>query len=153
MTDITRYLERLSDGDGDAAERLLDVVYAELRMLAQAKLAREAPGHTLQPTALVHEAWLRLVGDAGDGGQDWKSRRYFFGACAEAMRRILIERARKKARIKHGGGRERVELDDVEVPEPELGLDLLALDEALEKLAAEDRAEGRAGQAAVLRRA
>ena len=139
MTDITRYLEQLSDGDGDAAERLLDVVYAELRMLAQAKLAREAPGHTLQPTALVHEAWLRLVGDAdGPGGPDWKSRRYFFGACAEAMRRILVERARRKARLKHGGDRERVELDDVPVAEPDLGLDLLALDEALEKLAAED---------------
>lgn len=135
MTDITRFLDRLADGDEHAAERLLDVVYAELRLLAQAKLAREAPGHTLQPTALVHEAWLRLVGDERP---DWKSRRYFFGACAEAMRRILVERARHKARLKRGGDRERVELADVARDEPLATLDLLALDEALQELAAED---------------
>jgi len=135
MTDITRFLERLSDGDENAAQRLLEVVYAELRMLATAKLAREAPGHTLQPTALVHEAWLRLV---GDGDQDWKSRRYFFGACAEAMRRILIERARSKGRLKRGGDRERVELEDLAADDPLAAIDLLALDEALAKLALED---------------
>jgi len=138
MTEITRYLDRLGEGDEHAAEHLLDVVYAELRMLATAKLAREAPGHTLQPTALVHEAWLRLVGDERP---DWKSRRYFFGACAEAMRRILVERARKKGRLKHGGDRERVELPDLPQDEPLATIDLLALDEALQKLAAEDEAK------------
>ena len=135
MTDITKFLARLADGDEHAAEHLLDIVYSELRMLATAKLAREAPGHTLQPTALVHEAWLRLVGDERP---DWKSRRYFFGACAEAMRRILIERARKKGRLKHGGDRAQVELEDIAADEPLATIDLLALDEALEKLAAED---------------
>ena len=135
MTEITQFLDRLAEGDELAAERLFDVVYSELRLLATAKLARESPGHTLQPTALVHEAWLRLV---GSDVPDWKSRRYFFGACAEAMRRILVERARKKARLKHGGDRERVELEDLGADEPLEALDLVALDEALEKLAAED---------------
>jgi len=135
MTDITYFLDQLASGDEHAEQRLLDVVYAELRMLATAKLAKEAPGHTLQPTALVHEAWLRL---AGDESTDWKSRRYFFGACAEAMRRILVESARKKARLKHGGDRERVELEDLASEGPLATLDLLALDEALAKLTAED---------------
>jgi len=135
MTDITHFLDQLAIGDEHAAERLLDVVYAELRMLAAAKLSREAPGHTLQPTALVHEAWLRL---AGDGPQDWKSRRYFFGACAEAMRRILVESARRKGRLKRGGDRERVQFEDLAAQEPLASLDLLALDEALAKLARED---------------
>ena len=135
MSEVTLFLDQLADGDEHAAERLLDVVYAELRMLATAKLAREAPGHTLQPTALVHEAWLRLV---GDDRPDWKSRRYFFGACAEAMRRILIESARKKARLKHGGDRERVELEDLPTDEPLGAIDLLALDEALAKLTEDD---------------
>jgi RNA polymerase sigma factor (TIGR02999 family) len=135
MTEITLFLDQLADGDDRAAERLLDIVYAELRLLATAKLAKEAPGHTLQPTALVHEAWLRLVGDER---RDWKSRRYFFGACAEAMRRILVESARKKARLKHGGDRERVELEDLAGEEPLGTLDLLALDQALAKLAQED---------------
>ncbi len=138
MSEITRFLDQLADGDEHAAERLLDVVYAELRMLASAKLAQEAPGHTLQPTALVHEAWLRLVGDER---RDWKSRRYFFGACAEAMRRILVESARKKARLKHGGDRERVELEDLATEEPLATIDLLALDEALAKLTEEDAAK------------
>lgn len=136
MTDITHFLEQLADGDEHAAEHLLDVVYGELRSLAAAKLMREPAGHTLQPTALVHEAWIRL---AGDGPRDWKSRRYFFGACAEAMRRILVDRARKKARLKHGGDRERVELEDMAVEGPLAELDLLALDEALEKLGREDK--------------
>lgn len=138
MSEITNFLDQLAGGDEHAAERLLDVVYAELRMLATAKLAKEAPGHTLQPTALVHEAWMRLVGDER---QEWKGRRYFFGACAEAMRRILIERARKKGRMKHGGDRERVELEDLQAEEPLATLDLLALDDALAKLAAEDEAK------------
>ena len=138
MTDITHYLEQLASGDDHAATRLLDVVYAELRTLAAAKLAKEAPGHTLQPTALVHEAWMRMV---GDDRKDWKSRRYFFGACAEAMRRILVESARKKARLKHGGGHERVELEDVAKEEPMATIELLALDSALEKLASQDEAK------------
>jgi RNA polymerase sigma factor (TIGR02999 family) len=138
MTDITQFLDQFAEGDEHAAERLLEVVYAELRMLAKAKLAREAPGHTLQPTALVHEAWMRLVGDEP---RDWKSRRYFFGACAEAMRRILVESARRKGSIKRGGDRERVELADLEQEEPLESLDLLALDEALAKLAAEDESK------------
>lgn len=136
MTEITHYLDQLADGDEHAAERLLEVVYGELRVLAKAKLAEEAPGHTLQPTALVHEAWMRLV---GDDRRDWKSRRYFFGACAEAMRRILIESARAKARLKRGGDRERVELEQFAAAEgPQATIDLLALDEALAKLAEED---------------
>jgi len=138
MRDITVFLDRLASGDEHAAERLLDVVYAELRTLAAAKLAKEAPGHTLQPTALVHEAWIRL---AGDERSDWKSRRYFFGACAEAMRRILVERARKKFRLKAGGDRERVELDDLSREDPLATLDLIALDDALVKLADEDEAK------------
>ena len=138
MSEITIFLDRLAEGDERAAGRLLDLVYAELRLLATAKLAKEAPGHTLQPTALVHEAWLRLVGDER---RDWKSRRYFFGACAEAMRRILVESARKKARLKHGGGRERVELEDLTTEEPLATIDLLALDEALAKLTDEDGAK------------
>ncbi len=138
MSEITRFLDQLADGDEHASERLLDVVYAELRLLATAKLAQEAPGHTLQPTALVHEAWLRLVGDER---RDWKSRRYFFGACAEAMRRILVESARKKARLKRGGDRERVELADQAREEPLATIDLLALDEALARLAQEDAAK------------
>ncbi len=138
MCEITHFLDQLADGDEHAAERLLEVVYAELRMLATAKLAQEAPGHTLQPSALVHEAWLRLVGDER---RDWKSRRYFFGACAEAMRRILVESARKKARLKRGGDRERVELEDLPTDEPLATIDLLALDEALAKLTEEDAAK------------
>ncbi|MEM7306558.1 MAG: sigma-70 family RNA polymerase sigma factor [Planctomycetota bacterium] len=138
MTDVTQHLDRLAGGDEQAAERLLEAVYSELRLLATAKLAREAPGHTLQPTALVHEAWLRLVGDER---RDWKSRRYFFGACAEAMRRILVERARRRGRLKHGGAGERVELTEVEAGDPLSTVDLLALDEALDKLRAEDGAK------------
>ncbi len=135
LSRITHHLEQLAAGDGDAATRLLDVVYAELRRMASAQLAREAPGHTLQPTALVHEAWLRLAGDAT---QDWRSRRYFFGACAEAMRRILLESARAKGRLKRGGDRERVELEDMAQDDPLATLDLIALDEALGRLAESD---------------
>ena len=139
MSDITLYLDQLAGGDEHAADRLLDVVYAELRVLATAKLAQEAPGHTLQPTALVHEAWMRL---AGDERRDWKSRRYFFGACAEAMRRILIESARRKGRLKHGGGQRRVELDGLlSTEDPLAAIDILALEEALTKLAEEDAAK------------
>ena len=140
MSDVTRYLENVADGDERAAERLLELVYGELRELAAGKLANEAAGQTLQPTALVHEAWMRL---GGGEPRDWKSRRYFFGACAEAMRRILVDRARRRGRRKHGGDLARVDWvepagpgqDDPDHTEP---IDLLALDEALEKLRAED---------------
>jgi len=140
MTDITRLLEGISAGDERAADRLLEAVYDELRRLASNKLAHEKPGQTLQATALVHEAWMRL---AGDEREDWKSRGYFFAASAEAMRRILVERARAKGRLKRGGDRERVELDQVEEAQIEANsvpeaLDLIALDEALTRLGNED---------------
>ena len=140
MTEVTRILDEFSAGDERAADRLLEAVYSELHKLAGDRLAREAPGQTLQPTALVHEVYLRLVGDEQ---RDWKSRGYFFAACAEAMRRILVERARTKGRLKRGGDRQRVELEDVglELSGPIVlpeSLDLIALDEALEKLAAQD---------------
>ncbi len=138
MREITEFLDQLAGGDEKAAQGLMDLVYLELRQLAQAKLAQEGPGHTLQPTALVHEAWMRLV---GSGQKDWKSRRYFFGACAEAMRRILVESARRKHRLKHGGDRERVELEDFSQEQPLDTIDMLSLDEALAKLASEDESK------------
>ena len=100
MSDVTRILERVEQGDGKAAEELLPLVYGELRRLAAHKMANEMPGQTLQPTALVHEAWLRLT---GGGNQEWNGRGHFFAAAAEAMRRILVENARRKQRVKHGG--------------------------------------------------
>src|SRR5688572_28102446 len=106
MSDITRILDRAQQGDPKAAEELLPLVYEELRKLAAAKMSQEAPGQTLQPTALVHEAWLRLVGN-----QKWDGRAHFFAAAAEAMRRILVERARRRLRLRHGGGQERVGLE------------------------------------------
>ncbi len=137
MSDVTRILSAIEQGDPRAAEQLLPLVYEELRQLAAARLAQEKPGQTLQPTALVHEAFLRLV-DV-DQPQDWNSRGHFFAAAAEAMRRILVENARRKNRARHGGGRRRVSLGDVPAPDrtPE---DLLALDEALTRLAGEDPA-------------
>jgi RNA polymerase sigma factor (TIGR02999 family) len=114
------------------ADELLPQVYEELRQLASAKLAREQPGQTLQPTALVHEAWLRL---SGSTHQDWEGRTHFFAAAAESMRRILVENARRKRRLKHGGGGEHVSLDEREVASPLPDEDLLALDEALNQLA------------------
>lgn len=138
MSDLTQLFAELADGKPGAADRLLEVVYDELRRLAAQKLAREKPGMTLQPTALVHEAWMR-IGGADDA--DWRDRSYFFAACGEAMRRILVEQARSKARLKRGGDRERVELDSRLgaglAVEPADGTDLLALDRALKKLAAE----------------
>src|SRR5262245_25884782 len=110
MSDVTRLLDAAAAGDRKAAADLLPLVYDELRRLAAARLAGEAPGHTLQPTALVHEAYLRLVGRADE--QRWDNRGHFFAAAAEAMRRILVESARRKARIRHGGDRERVPLAD-----------------------------------------
>ncbi len=138
MGDVTQILSAVGAGDEQAADRLLEAVYGELQQLAAIKLAREKPGHTLQATALVHDAYLRLM---GDGNADWKNRAHFFGAAAEAMRRILIESARRKARLKHGGGRQRVEFDEAQRIVPSHSIDLLALDEALEKLTDEDPAK------------
>jgi len=136
MSDVTRILSAVEQGDPSAAEQLLPLVYDELRKLAARKLDEERCGHTLQATALVHEAYLRLV----DGGraQRWNSRRHFFAAAAEAMRRILVERARRKGRHKHGGGRQRVPLDGAQPAYHDGAAELLAIHEALDKLAAED---------------
>ena len=135
MTDVTRILNALEQGDAKAAEELLPLVYEELRLLAAQKMAQEKPGQTLQATALVHEAYMRLV-EGGD--QDWHGRGHFFSAAAEAMRRILVESARRKGRLKRGGNREKVSLDDVDLTVDGLPDDVVALDEALTKLA-EDR--------------
>lgn len=130
---VTRLLDAIQHGDARAGEQLLPLVYAELRALARAKMAREQPGHTLQPTALVHEAWLRL------GEQSFENRAHFFGVAAEAMRRILVERARSKGREKRGAGAEHVDVDDVEIAAPAGDSDeLLRVHEVLDQLAAED---------------
>src|SRR5262249_3649163 len=134
MSDVTQILSAIEGGDSHAAEQLLPLVYEELRRLAAQKLAQEKPGQTLEATALVHEAYLRLV-DV-ERAQQWNSRRHFFAAAAEAMRRILVERARTRGSRKRGGERERVEFDDAMVASPERPDDLLALDEALTRLAA-----------------
>jgi RNA polymerase sigma factor (TIGR02999 family) len=133
MTEVTRILSAIQQGDPHAAEQLLPLVYDELRELAAQRLAQEQPGQTLQATALVHEAYLRLV-DA-DQVQHWNSRGHFFAAAAEAMRRILIESARRKGRLKHGRGRRRADLDSDCLVSAAPSLDLLALDEALSRLA------------------
>ncbi len=148
--DVTRILSRLEQGDGQAAERLLPLVYEELRKLAAAKLAQEKPGQTLQATALVHEAYLRLVGQ--DTLATWESRSHFFAAAAEAMRRILVNRARDRQRIKRGGNRQRIDFTHIEIALDTREDDLLALDDALEKLAADDPLGAEPGQAAVFRR-
>jgi RNA polymerase sigma factor (TIGR02999 family) len=135
MNDVTRILSAIEQGDHQAAEQLLPLVYQELRRLATRKIAQEKPGHTLQATALVHEAYLRLV---DDHGQRWDSRGHFFAAAAEAMRRILVENARAKKRLKRGGGLARREFDPDCLVAPELPEALLALDEALTRLAAAD---------------
>jgi RNA polymerase sigma factor (TIGR02999 family) len=136
MSDVTQILQAIERGDAKAAYDLLPLVYQELRRLAAHKMVGEAPGHTLQPTALVHEAYLRLVGDGQ--GQQWDGRAHFFAAAAEAMRRILVESARRKKRIKHGGELKRVDVDDVELPLPLPEDELLALDDALDRLATVD---------------
>jgi RNA polymerase sigma factor (TIGR02999 family) len=138
MADVTQILSRIEQGDNNAAKQLLPIVYHELRKLAAAKLAEEKPGQTLQATALVHEAYLRLVKVDQDKVQRWEGRGHFFAAAAEAMRRILVENARRKNRLKRGGQRTREELDDVPIEAPEIREDLLALDEALERLKAVD---------------
>jgi RNA polymerase sigma factor (TIGR02999 family) len=136
MNDVTRILSAIEQGDPSAAGELLPLVYEELRKLAAQRLAQENPGQTLQATALVHEAYLRLVGD--NAGVHWNTRGHFFGAAAEAMRRILLNRARDKGRLKRGGQRHRVDLEQVELAVNAPHEDLLALDESIERLAAEN---------------
>ena len=135
MSDVTYILSAIEAGDPSAAAQLLPLVYDELRQLAAQRLAKEKPGQTLQATELVHEAYLRLV---GGGERAWDSRGHFFAAAAEAMRRIVVEAARRKKRLKHGGGRERVAIELTELPTRLPPEDLLALDEALTKLASTD---------------
>ena len=137
MADVSHLLEAMAFGDPDASAQLLPLVYDDLRRLAARHLAHEAPGQTLQPTALVHEAYLRLVGEGR--GQHWNGRDHFFAAAAEAMRRILVENARRKRTLKRGGTRVRRELEEAELAAPEPREDLLALDEALTLLATRDR--------------
>ena len=136
MSEVTHILAAVERGDPRAAEQLLPLVYEELRKLAAQRLAGEKPGQTLQATALVHEAYVRLVG--GEQPHDWNGRGHFFAAAAEAMRRILVESARRKGRVRHGGGRTRIDLDQVAAIDDDGGADdLLALDEALGRLEAE----------------
>ena len=135
MSEATQILDRMQQGDPKAAEELLPLVYEELRKLAASKMAQEKPGQTLQATALVHEAWLRLVGS--EEQKAWNSRGHFFGAAAEAMRRILVDRARQKARIRHGGELERVDLEHVTIATQDNEDTVLAIHDALEKLALE----------------
>ena len=132
MSDVTQILSAIDQGDARAAEELLPLVYDELRKLAAAKLAQEKPGQTLQATALVHEAYLRLVDT--ETAQQWNSRGHFFGAAAEAMRRILVERARRKKTLKHGGDHQRIPLDQIEPPTGDRTDELLAVHEALDEL-------------------
>ncbi len=134
MNEAARLLAAIEQGDRQAAYQLLSLIYDELRRLAARNLARESPGQTLQATALVHEAYLRLVGDTPD--RQWESRGHFFAAAAQAMRHILVEAARRKARQKRGGGRRRIDLVDTPAPDPDD--DLVALDDALNRLASED---------------
>src|SRR5215212_8588238 len=136
MPDATLLLQAIERGDPHAAEKLLPLVYDELRKLAAQKLGQEKPGQTLQPTALVHEAYLRLVG--AEHAQRWDSRGHFFAAAAEAMRRLLIDNARRKKAEKHGGGWHRLDVVDVELAVDSAGDDLLAVDEALSNLAARE---------------
>ena len=132
---VTQVLQAIGRSEEGASEKLLPLVYAELRRLAGARMAHEMSGQTLQPTALVHEAWLRLV---KDGDRTWQNRGHFFGAAAEAMRRILIERARHKSRLKHGGGQGRLNIDDLELAETTPDDKVLLVDEALARLKVED---------------
>ncbi len=137
MSAVTRILSAIEQGDPHASEQLLPLVYHELRQLAAQKLGQEQPGQTLQATALVHEAYLRLVagpgGESGENEPHWNSRGHFLGAAAEAMRRILIEQARRKKSRRHGGGHGREDLEHLEIVAPEPALDILAVNEALER--------------------
>ena len=136
MSNVTQILDAIQHGDPKAADELLPLVYQELRRLAASKMASETPGQTLQPTALVHEAWLRLVGN--DGQAQFQNRAHFFGAAAEAMRRILIDRARRKHALRHGGGQQRLDMDEIEIPAPADDEELLAVNDALDRFATVD---------------
>jgi RNA polymerase sigma factor (TIGR02999 family) len=136
MSDVTQILAAIDNGDAEAADRLLPLVYGELRKLAALRIAQEKPGQTLQATALVHEAYLRLVGGRED--QPWNSRGHFFGAAAEAMRRILVENARRKHALRRGGDRQKLDIELLQPAAPRISDDILALDEALQKLAEYD---------------
>ncbi len=138
VSDITRVIEAAQRGDPKAADELLPLVYEELRKLAASKMANEAAGHTLQPTALVHEAWMRLV---GKDDPKFAGRAQFFAAAAEAMRRILIDRARHKRALRHGGGQERVDFEQANIAAPSEEDQLLAVNDALDKLAAQNELE------------
>lgn len=138
--EITRLLNELRDGDPSAADRLLPAAYGELRRLAQFRMSKLPPGNTLQPTALIHEAYLRLLGSEGT---TWNHRGHFFAAAAHAMRHILVDQARRKAAIRHGGDQRRVPLDDVDLPFEEPSIDLLALEDALRALEAQDARKAR----------
>ena len=138
MSDVTRILESIEHGDPKAADELLPLVYGELRKLAASKMAHESPNQTLQPTALVHEAWLRLVGDANP---KFDGRAHFFAAAAEAMRRILIDKARRKRALRHGGGQQRIDLEEADVASRADDDQLLAINEALDKLAVQNKLE------------
>jgi len=138
VSEVTRVIEAIQRGDPKAADELLPLVYEELRKLAASKMANEAAGNTLQPTALVHEAWLRLVGNENS---KFAGRAHFFAAAAEAMRRILIDRARRKSALRHGGGQARVDIEQIDLASPDADEQLLAVNEALDKLAAQDPIE------------
>jgi RNA polymerase sigma factor (TIGR02999 family) len=138
VSEVTQVIEAIEHGDAEAADELLPLVYEELRKLAASKMANEAAGNTLQPTALVHEAWLRLV---GNDNPKFAGRAHFFAAAAEAMRRILIDRARRKRALRHGGGQERVDIQKIDLASPDTDDQLLAVNEALDKLAAQDPTE------------
>ena len=138
MSEVTQILTDIEQGDPNAADRLLPLVYDELRKLAASRMANEAAGQTLQATALVHEAWLRMV---GKDNRQFENRAHFFGAAAEAMRRILIDKARRKRAIRHGGGQQRVDFEQAQLASANEDDRLLAVDEALEKLAAQNKPE------------
>jgi RNA polymerase sigma factor (TIGR02999 family) len=140
VNQITLMLKAVERGEKNASEDLLPVVYEDLRRLAAARMANEVPGQTLQPTALVHEAWLQLT---GAGERSWQNRAHFFGAAADAMRRILIDKARRKARIKHGGGLARIAIDDIDLAETTPDDNVIIIDEALQKLEQEDPEQAR----------
>lgn len=140
MSDVTLILDAINRGESQASEKLLPLVYEELRRMAAARMAREAAGQTLQPTALVHEAWLQLV---GDGNRSWQNRAHFFGAAADAMRRILIDKARRKSRLKHGGGQSRLDIDDLELADTTPDDNILLINEALQRLEQEDPEQAR----------
>jgi RNA polymerase sigma factor (TIGR02999 family) len=140
MHDITLMLQAAARREGHASEELFTSVYAELRRLAAARMAQESSGQTLQPTALVHEAWLQLV---GAGERTWQNRAHFFGAAADAMRRILIDKARRKSRLKHGGGQARLNIDELELAATTADDNVLLINEALEKLEQEDPEQAR----------